>query len=96
MDNGESSYRRFLDGENDAFGEILDMYRENLIFFINRTVNDLAVAEDIAADIQRIKQTLQAENQPKRPAANAYAPISEAEWEARRTAAIARLKEAGQ
>lgn len=50
MDNGESSYRRFLDGENDAFGEILDMYRENLIFFINRTVNDLAVAEDIAAD----------------------------------------------
>ena len=50
MDNGESSYRRFLDGDNDAFGEILDLYRENLIFFINRTVNDLAVAEDIAAD----------------------------------------------
>lgn len=50
MDNGESSYRRFLDGDNDAFGEILDMYRENLIFFINRTVNDFAVAEDIAAD----------------------------------------------
>lgn len=50
MDNGESSYRRFLDGENDAFGEILDMYRESLIFFINRTVNDFAVAEDIAAD----------------------------------------------
>ena len=50
MDNGESSYRRFLDGDNDAFGEILDMYRESLMFFINRTVNDLAVAEDIAAD----------------------------------------------
>ena len=50
-------------------------------------------AEDIAADIQRMKQTLQAAQQPKRPAANAYAPISDAEWEARRTAAISRLKE---
>ncbi len=50
MDNGASSYRRFLDGDECAFTEILTLYRENLIFFINRTVHDLDCAEDIAAD----------------------------------------------
>ena len=50
MDNGESSYRRFLEGDSAAFGEILDLYRESLIFFANRYVNDLSAAEDIAAD----------------------------------------------
>ncbi len=50
MDNGASSYRRFLEGEKSAFSEILDLYRDNLIFFINRTVHNLHVAEDLAAD----------------------------------------------
>ena len=50
MDNGASSYRHFLNGDENAFSEILDMYRENLIFFINRTVNNLSVAEELAAD----------------------------------------------
>ena len=51
MDNGESSYRRFLDGDESAFGEILDMYSENLIFFINRYVRNIAVAEELAEDV---------------------------------------------
>ncbi len=50
MDNGASSYRRFLEGELSAFEEIIDEYREGLIFFINRYVCDLDLAEDIAAD----------------------------------------------
>ncbi len=50
MDNGASSYRHFLEGDESAFSEILDMYRDNLIFFINRTVNNLSIAEEIAAD----------------------------------------------
>lgn len=50
MDNGASSYRRFLNGDEKAFSEILDVYRDNLIFFINRTVNNLSVAEELAAD----------------------------------------------
>lgn len=50
MDNGEFYYRRFLDGDKDAFSQIIDIYRESLIFFINRTVNNLDTAEDIAAD----------------------------------------------
>ena len=50
MDNGASSYRRFLAGDETAFDEILDLYRENLIFFINRFVRDTAAAEDLAID----------------------------------------------
>ena len=50
MDNGASSYRRFLDGDKNAFDEILDLYRESLIFFINRFVHNLDTAEDLAAD----------------------------------------------
>ena len=50
MDNGASSYRRFLEGDLSAFEEIIDTYRDSLIFFINRYVSDLDLAEDIAAD----------------------------------------------
>lgn len=28
MDNGESSYRRFLDGDEHAFDDILDLYQK--------------------------------------------------------------------
>jgi hypothetical protein len=38
MGNGESSYRCFLDGDDSAFSEVIDIYRESLIFFINRYV----------------------------------------------------------
>lgn len=51
MDNGESSYRRFLDGDEKAFGDILGMYGENLIFFINRYVHNVAVAQEISEDV---------------------------------------------
>lgn len=51
MDNGESSYRRFLDGDEDAFDGIMREYFDSLIFFINRYVEDLYAAEDIAIDV---------------------------------------------
>ena len=50
MDNGASSYRRYLNGDEDAFGEIVKEYFDSLVFFIDRFVNDHAVAEDIALD----------------------------------------------
>ena len=50
MDNGASSYRRYLDGDEAAFDEILRLYRDNLTFFINRYVHDLYAAEDLAID----------------------------------------------
>ena len=51
MDNGASSYRRFLDGEESAFDDIIKAFKENLIFFIDRYVHDMAAAEDIAIDV---------------------------------------------
>lgn len=50
MDNGASSYRRYLDGDEAAFDEILTLYRDSLTFFINRYVHDLDAAEDLAID----------------------------------------------
>jgi len=50
MDNGASSYRRFLDGDESAFDEIMKELFDNLVFFIDRFVHDIHAAEDIAID----------------------------------------------
>ncbi len=50
MDNGASSYRRYLDGEEAAFDELMILYRDSLTFFINRFVHDPDTAEDLAID----------------------------------------------
>ncbi len=50
MDNGACSYRRFLDGDESAFDDIMNDYFDSLVFFVNRYVNDVHVAEDIAID----------------------------------------------
>jgi len=50
MDNGASSYRRFLDGDESAFEDIMkDLFR-GLVFFIDGFVHDTQAAEDIAID----------------------------------------------
>ena len=36
MDNGESSYRRFLSGEESAFDQIMKELFDPLVFFIDR------------------------------------------------------------
>ena len=51
MDNGASSYRRFLDGDDSAFDEIMEEVFYSLVFFINRYVRDVHAAEDIAIDV---------------------------------------------
>ena len=50
MDNGASSYRRFLDGDESAFDEIMKELFRSLVFFIDRYVHDVHAAEDIAID----------------------------------------------
>ena len=50
MDNGASSYRCFLNGDESAFDEIMKELFDNLIFFIDRYVHDIHAAEDIAID----------------------------------------------
>lgn len=51
MDNGASSYRRFLNGDESAFDEIIKEYRNSLTFFINSFLHDIAASEDIAIDV---------------------------------------------
>ncbi len=50
MDNGASSYRRFLDGDEAAFDDIMNELFYGLVFFVNRYVQDIHTAEDIAVD----------------------------------------------
>ena len=51
MDNGASSYRRFLNGDESAFDEIMKDLFYPLVFFIDRYVCDVHTAEDIAMDV---------------------------------------------
>ena len=51
MDNGASSYRRYLNGDEEAFSEIVKEYFDNLVFFIHRYVCDYQASEDIALDV---------------------------------------------
>lgn len=50
MDNGACSYRRFLDGDESAFDDIMEELFRSLVFFIDRYVHDSHTAEDIAID----------------------------------------------
>ena len=51
MDNGASSYRRFLAGDEEAFDAIMEELFYPLVFFIDRYVQDVHTAEDIAMDV---------------------------------------------
>ena len=51
MDNGACSYRRFLDGDESAFDELMEELFHGLVFFIDRYVHDIHTAEDIAIDV---------------------------------------------
>ena len=50
MDNGASSYRRFLDGDESAFETIMKELFRGLVFFVDGFVHDTHAAEDIAID----------------------------------------------
>ncbi|MBQ8210069.1 MAG: sigma-70 family RNA polymerase sigma factor [Clostridia bacterium] len=50
MDNGAGSYRRFLDGDESAFDDIMHAYFDSLVFFLDRYLHDTGAAEDIAID----------------------------------------------
>ena len=50
-DRGALLSARFLEGDESAFEEIMNEYRHGLMFFINRYVRNIEVAEDIAADV---------------------------------------------
>jgi RNA polymerase sigma-70 factor (ECF subfamily) len=47
MDNGASSYRRFLDGDDKGLGEIVRDYKDGLMLYLNEFVNNICVAEEL-------------------------------------------------
>ena len=50
MDNGASSYRRFLDGDDKGIIEIVNDYKDGLILYLNGYVNNLYIAEELTED----------------------------------------------
>ena len=48
---GEELYRRFLDGDENAFEELIGLYRESLTLYINDFVKDIYEAEELMIDV---------------------------------------------
>ncbi|MDO4863271.1 MAG: RNA polymerase sigma factor [Ruminococcus sp.] len=51
MDNGASSYRRFLDGDKEAIVKIVSEYNNGLVLFLNSITGNICLAEELAEDV---------------------------------------------
>jgi len=49
--SGEELYRRFRSGDEDAFDELVGLYRESLTLYINSFVKDMYEAEELMIDV---------------------------------------------
>ena len=47
MDNGASSYRRFLSGDKDGLAEVMRIYRDSLTLYLNSLVCNIEIAEEL-------------------------------------------------
>ncbi|MBQ0092037.1 MAG: RNA polymerase sigma factor [Clostridiales bacterium] len=50
MNNDESSYRRYMDGDNDAFALLVEEHYDALALYLNTFVHSLPVSEELAED----------------------------------------------
>jgi RNA polymerase sigma-70 factor (ECF subfamily) len=50
MDNGASSYRRFLEGDDSGLAEIIRDYKDGLILYLNSIIPNGIVAEELCED----------------------------------------------
>ena len=50
MDNGASSYRRFLAGDDGAIAEIVGDYKDGLTLYLNGYVGNIYIAEELTED----------------------------------------------
>ncbi len=50
MDNGASSYCRFLDGDDEGLAEIVGDYKDGLILYLSGYVNNIYIAEELTED----------------------------------------------
>ena len=46
MDNGENSYRRYLDGNDQGMEELIRDYKDGLLLYLNKYVQSLYLAEE--------------------------------------------------
>ena len=51
MDNGASSYRRFLDGDKEGIVEIIRDYKDDLTLYLNTYTRNLSTAEELMEDV---------------------------------------------
>ena len=51
MDNGASSYRRYLDGDDTGLTDIIRYYKDGLTLYINTYVKNIFVAEELMEEI---------------------------------------------
>ena len=50
MDNGESSYRRFLAGDDNGMAELVSEFRDGLMLYLRSYTDDIGTAEDCVQD----------------------------------------------
>ena len=50
MDNGASSYRRFLNGDDSGFVELVRDYKDGLIFYLDSFTRNIHIAEELMQD----------------------------------------------
>ncbi|MDE7464427.1 MAG: RNA polymerase subunit sigma-24, partial [Clostridiales bacterium] len=50
MENGASSYHRFLQGDKSALGELVERYSDAVVRYAYCFVHSSVVAEDVAED----------------------------------------------
>lgn len=50
MDTGADNYRRFLNGDDNGFVEIVKDYKDGLILYLNSFVNNIYTAEELTED----------------------------------------------
>ena len=50
MDNGACSYRRYLNGDPQGIADIVEAYKDGLTLYLNGTVGNLAVAEELTEE----------------------------------------------
>ena len=51
MYKGAESYNRFLNGDKTGMQELVELYRDGLILYINSFVGSIDVAEDVTEDV---------------------------------------------
>ena len=51
MDTGAEEYRRYLDGDDEGIAELIRIYRDGLILYLNGFTSDMGAAEELMEDV---------------------------------------------